>query len=134
MGILIPEDAKQIADATFHCAVCERLATCLQLFASSGIDEAREGSTGGFLRVTGFLGEIEMVVSVEKIRELQTHMGKRSAREMHRMYLKYAPSFCLQCEKAYCKDHWVMSLEFDDGYYDCTRGSCPAGHEQLLDD
>jgi len=134
MGILIPEDAKQIAEATFHCSICEALATHVELFVSSSIEEGRSGEPGGFLRAMGFIGEIEMVVSAEKIDELQGYMRRKSAQEMHEIYIKYAPCFCLQCERAYCKDHWVMSLEFDDGFYDCTRGSCPAGHEQLLDD
>ena len=64
----------------------------------------------------------------------QTYIGQKSAENMHDMYLKYAPCFCLQCQKAYCADHWRMNLVFDDAYYDCTDGVCPEGHEQMLDD
>lgn len=43
--------------------------------------------------------------------------------------------FCRACGRAYCQACWTIAPpEFDDGLYDCTRGTCPAGHWQLLDD
>ena len=42
---------------------------------------------------------------------------------------------CRQCGVAYCQRCWKVGWpEFDDGFYDCTRGECPKGHEQTLDD
>jgi hypothetical protein len=132
--MLIPKDAKEIAEAVFVCAICQAVATRLELFAPSRIDETQADKSGGFLRVSEFLGEIEIVVSGAEIGQLQTHMEQQNAQEPHEMYLEYAPCFCLQCEKAYCANHWQTSLVFDDGYYDCTDGVCPEGHEQMLDD
>ena len=44
-------------------------------------------------------------------------------------------SFCCHtCELNYCSTCWSTRVEFDDGFYDCMRGRCPRGHEQLLDD
>jgi hypothetical protein len=134
MGMLIPGDAKQIAEAVFVCTICEKVATHLKLFMPSKNEETQAGKSGGFLRVSGFLGEIEMVVAAAEISQLQAYIEQRRAQEMHEIYLKYAPCFCLQCEKTYCADHWQKSLVFDDGYYDCTDGVCPEGHEQMLDD
>jgi hypothetical protein len=43
--------------------------------------------------------------------------------------------FCRQCDKIYCARCWAIGPpEFDDGFYDCTHGTCPAGHVQMLDD
>lgn len=41
---------------------------------------------------------------------------------------------CRRCELDYCSQCWSTWIEFDDGYYDETRGRCPEGHEQMLDD
>ncbi|WP_182376445.1 hypothetical protein [Nocardioides sp. WS12] len=41
---------------------------------------------------------------------------------------------CTVCELNYCAKCWSTWIDFDEGFYDCTRGRCPSGHEQLLDD
>jgi hypothetical protein len=134
MSLLIPEDAKQIAEAVFVCALCEGVATHLKLFVPSKSDAIQADKSSGFLRVSGFLGEIEMVISGTEIGQLQAYIEQRSAPEMHEKHLNYAPCFCVQCGKAYCAAHWQTSLVFDEGFYDCTDGVCPEGHEQMLDD
>ncbi len=47
---------------------------------------------------------------------------------------EYAPSYCYQCATHYCRTCWEVWVEYDDGFYDCTRGRCPEGHERSLDD
>ena len=43
--------------------------------------------------------------------------------------------FCRACGSVYCSACWdIGAAEFDDGFYDCTRGTCPQGHEQVVDD
>ncbi|MBS2031276.1 MAG: hypothetical protein JST54_25480 [Deltaproteobacteria bacterium] len=43
--------------------------------------------------------------------------------------------FCRECGRAYCSTCWsIGAAELDDGFYDCTRGTCPEGHEQVVDD
>jgi hypothetical protein len=42
---------------------------------------------------------------------------------------------CVRCTAPYCGDCWKdVYVTFDDGFYDETRGTCPQGHEQMLDD
>ena len=42
---------------------------------------------------------------------------------------------CRRCGVAYCGACWrIGPPELDDGFYDCTRGTCPELHEQTLDD
>lgn len=41
---------------------------------------------------------------------------------------------CRVCELNYCSTCWSTWIEFDEGFYDMTRGRCPRGHEQALDD
>lgn len=42
---------------------------------------------------------------------------------------------CWTCGRDYCEQCWrIGPPEFDEGFYDCTRGVCPDGHEQVVDD
>jgi len=42
---------------------------------------------------------------------------------------------CKKCERVYCDQCWQLDPpEFEDGFYDCTRGTCPQGHQQIVDD
>ena len=43
-------------------------------------------------------------------------------------------AYCPECDKIYCWDHYNPIQEFDDGFYDCTVGTCPKGHERMIDD
>jgi len=45
-----------------------------------------------------------------------------------------APFYCAACECSYCLDHWDTETAYDGDIYEHTRGTCPFGHLQLLDD
>jgi hypothetical protein len=46
-----------------------------------------------------------------------------------------APFFCPECRRTYCGDHWETRDVFDDdGFHDSIRGTCPEGHERMLED
>lgn len=43
-------------------------------------------------------------------------------------------AYCPACDRIYCRDHYLMDVEYDDGFYDCTRATCPEGHRRMVDD
>jgi hypothetical protein len=43
-------------------------------------------------------------------------------------------AYCPECDEIYCWEHYNARVEFDDGFYDCTMGECPAGHRRMIDD
>ena len=43
-------------------------------------------------------------------------------------------AYCPECDKVYCDDHVRKEIEWDDGFYDCTYGTCPEGHRRIIDD
>ena len=45
-----------------------------------------------------------------------------------------APFLCRGCDLGYCWDDWSPSPVFDEGFYDETRGTCPRGHRQRIED
>lgn len=47
---------------------------------------------------------------------------------------EWAPFYCPECNACYCRTHWRQVMQFDEGFYDCTYGTCPRGHTRMLDD
>jgi hypothetical protein len=47
---------------------------------------------------------------------------------------EYAPFWCPTCRASYCREHYRSWTLYDDGFFDCIQGVCPAGHERMLMD
>ena len=45
-----------------------------------------------------------------------------------------APFYCPDCAQNYCRADWHTHVQFDEGFYDCTMGRCPRGHQHVIDD
>jgi hypothetical protein len=45
-----------------------------------------------------------------------------------------APFYCPECERSYCGAHWLREDIFDGDFHDSIRGTCPEGHERMLED
>jgi hypothetical protein len=43
-------------------------------------------------------------------------------------------AYCPTCDRIYCRRHYNVQEEFDEGFYDCSRGICPQGHARKIDD
>lgn len=60
--------------------------------------------------------------------------------ELHEYVKRWVPmeegldGYCPECDKVYCNAHIRTDVEFDDGFYDCTYGTCPKGHRRIIDD
>ncbi len=42
--------------------------------------------------------------------------------------------YCPECDALLCEAHYRIRPVWDDGFYDYALGSCPAGHERIVDD
>lgn len=43
-------------------------------------------------------------------------------------------AYCPECDKIYCSLHYATREEWDDGFYDCTYGTCPENHTRIIHD
>ncbi len=57
-----------------------------------------------------------------------------SARALYELDFELAPFYCPTCDRSYCGEHWSATDIFEDGVHDSIRGTCPEGHERLLED
>ncbi len=42
--------------------------------------------------------------------------------------------YCPDCDALYCEAHYHLRPRWDEGFYDDTEGTCPAGHTRIVDD
>ena len=124
------------AETSLACASCGAEAVRLRLFRAGGLREGVRVGEGaaGVLVASGFVGVVEMVVGAGAFAALREFLGRGDARRLHGLDPKYAPCFCRGCGKNYCAAHWRAEVVEDEGFYDCTYGTCPAGHRQMIDD
>ncbi|MCB0291243.1 MAG: hypothetical protein KDH97_13375 [Calditrichaeota bacterium] len=63
----------------------------------------------------------------EKIAEIHRFMQKvRTAQGID--------AYCPDCDKVYCCGHYFLDEVWDEGFYDCTYGTCPGNHRRMIDD
>ena len=43
-------------------------------------------------------------------------------------------AYCPECDRIYCRSHYNVLVQWDEGFYDCSYGTCPQGHRRLVDD
>lgn len=88
----------------------------------------------------GFLGEFFAAVlgrqnaSAELFAEIRD-LARKDLSALYALDSDFFGFICRRCGAAYCRECWKNVYPvFDDGYYDETRGTCPRGHEQMLQD
>lgn len=104
-------------------------------WACGGPAATVEIAAGDELRVESFLGRLSVPGGATPAVRAAASAGDAAAL---RAADPAAFGFvCPDCRACYCGRHWVKQAQFDPdfpGWYDCTYGTCPAGHRHLLDD
>ena len=119
-----PDAGEAGPHAGFDCAACRHPAGRVEL-----LTRRREVK----LVATSFLGRSSFLVE-SRPNDLAEAIRARDAAALFRRDPEFTPFWCPQCSCSYCDRHWAREVAFDDGFYDCTYGTCPAGHRRMLDD
>ena len=90
--------------------------------------------------VNGFIGNVMAMeighkpVDTKLFDEVKT-LAKIDLLALHALDPDLFGFICRRCGYAYCVNCWeYIYPTFDEGFYDDTRGTCPQGHEQMLQD
>jgi hypothetical protein len=43
-------------------------------------------------------------------------------------------AYCPTCDRIYCRTHYNVREVWDEGFYDCSKATCPHGHTREIDD
>lgn len=107
----------------FSCSLCPQHAGTIELVTTGGRVELQRRSFTSHLTA--------MPTAIDPIR---TAIATDDARVLHAIDPEYTPFYCPTCDSSYCADHWKTRDVFDNGWHDSIRGTCPHGHERLLED
>jgi len=71
--------------------------------------------------------------------QLFKHLDEENFSRVHAFMKKHhqregLDAYCPTCGKIYCARHYQTREEYDEGFYDCTWGTCPRGHKRIIDD
>lgn len=66
-------------------------------------------------------------------------LEKERIGEVHRYFQQNGrpegmDAYCPECDRIYCRGHYHLEEAWDEGFYDCTYGTCPEGHRRMVDD
>ncbi|MGQ0602022.1 MAG: hypothetical protein ACT4QE_10045 [Anaerolineales bacterium] len=124
----------------------------------AGMESPQSYLKGDRLERTGFLGHLILPGDYAALCARLEAIGSCDFVALRRDWNPDHVAFhCRECDKVYCEKCWhgrkrslrwrtafaVLSrqqswrigpLQFDEGFYDCTYGTCPAGHKQIVDD
>ncbi|HKD14084.1 MAG TPA: hypothetical protein VKE71_06005 [Candidatus Angelobacter sp.] len=123
---------KPLATATFRCALCNETAGTVELLPPGHPEGFSKDTSTIFLK--DFIGTEQVVVSAAVSPHLQAALDKTDAAALYQVELLWAPFYCPTCARVYCRKHWVIIPEYDEGYFDCSHGTCPEGHRRLTED
>lgn len=119
---------------TLACAHYGRAAAELALLPS-GTVKAGAASTRDRLERTDFMGSLTRFGSPTELAQLFEAVCNghyAAARDIDTDFVSF---HCRVCAAVYCDTCWRLSVPvFDEGFYDYTLGTCPQGHEQMVDD
>lgn len=116
------------APRSFHflCAACGKIAGTLWL--------EEVGESLQLIRET-FTGRLTLPLDPKARVKINQWLRERNAKALHDFDFEIASFYCPSCDLNYCREHWSARDVFDDdGWHDSIRGTCPAGHERMLED
>jgi hypothetical protein len=115
-----------VAERRFPCSRCDASAGAIQLY---GPPEAAQ------LIRESFTSRLTARVKGESFEAVRSAIGHGDVPALFKIDLEYTPFYCPTCGASYCGAHWLRWPVFDsDGWHDSIRGSCPEGHERMLED
>ncbi|MFW9896985.1 MAG: hypothetical protein ACFFD7_14360 [Candidatus Thorarchaeota archaeon] len=76
---------------------------------------------------------VDLATELFKILENQDLLSAHKFMRKHHSF-EGMDTYCPECDKIYCWEHYNGWEEYDDGFYDCTYGVCPKGHKRMNDD
>jgi hypothetical protein len=131
---MLPSADPSIRAVTLACAACGRPAAKIarlpgQPSSADPLGQRERLERTVFLgRLIRYGGEAELARLFEAIKQNDF----AAAREIDQDFVAFR---CEACGKIYCDTCWCLHAPvFDEGFYDFTRATCPAGHEQMVDD
>jgi hypothetical protein len=122
----------KISDLEYHlpCSVCGDIAVEFKI-GESRFSKIESLLFKGITHGTAL--KITLAENLFKLLQKKDLRGVHNFMKKHHAY-EGLDAYCPECDKIYCWEHYNAKEEYDDSFYDCTRGICPKGHKRMIDD
>ncbi|MHA1819793.1 MAG: hypothetical protein ACTSU2_12405 [Promethearchaeota archaeon] len=112
------------------CAKCGKIAAEIKSNKNQINDEIR-------IRYKGLMYSQE--IKKEFGPKIMFFLRNKSIKELHEYFKTKInnvgiDSYCPECDKFYCRDHYILDIRYVDGVYKYTHAICPKGHKKIIDD
>ena len=119
---------------TLPCARCGRAAAEIALLPAAETGESMWRHKDRLER-TDFLGTVVKFGAYAQLLEFFESLCRGEYTAIRAADLDFIAFYCEACGQVYCDNCWSLGTPvFDEGFYDYTLGTCPQGHEQIVDD
>ena len=126
-----------LAHSRHFVAVCDRCGRAAAEFALLPASVKGEGlfQDRDRLERTDFMGAVTRFGDAEELAALFDMVCRGDYGAARGADADFVAFHCWECGKNYCQACWQIGPPvFDEGFYDYTMGTCPEGHEQMVDD
>lgn len=137
-----------VVRATFTCEACGEVAATVTYVPAYYSDPRFEPPPPGVPEDVGRIGEERARLSIDggpmpitfgmidtaKLEPVLSALHARDAGRLSAVDREYANFYCRECRASYCGIHWETEVVMDEGFYDCTYGTCPKGHRSMIND
>ena len=127
-------DSPSSRHLTIPCAHCGRAAAEISLLPATETGETMWHHKDRLER-TDFLGTVVKFGDYARLLEFFEVISRADYAAAQDADTDFVAFYCHECGRVYCDNCWSLSTPvFDEGFYDYTLGTCPEGHEQIVDD
>jgi hypothetical protein len=112
------------------CSICGKIAAVFKL-GYGRFDKEESLVFSGITHSRSFIKRLSS--------EIFKILKAKNLKAAHEFMIKYhgyegLDAYCPECDRIYCREHYNAKVEWENGFYDCTMGTCPYGHHRLIDD
>jgi hypothetical protein len=119
---------------TLTCARCGGAAAEISLLPAT-VKGAGPFSDRDRLERTDFMGSVTKFGEYADLLAFFERLARQDFAAARGRDADFVAFHCWECGKVYCERCWTLGAPvFDEGFYDYTLGTCPEGHEQVVDD
>ena len=127
-------EAKTSRHLTVPCTRCGRAAAEIALLPATETGESMWHGRDRLER-TDFLGTVVKFGAYAQLLKFFETLCRGEYAAVRTDDADFVAFYCDDCGQVYCDQCWrVGTPVFDEGFYDYTLGTCPQGHEQIVDD
>jgi hypothetical protein len=127
-------DQYVLSKAIFRCSVCTAVAGAVIFPPTLSVNKYEIDQESGSIELLGALGSEQSGGESQKIAKLLNALSSDNPRDLYSVDELWAPFYCPACANAYCKNHLVFDVRYDDSFYDATFVTCPQNHKRMVDD